>query len=318
MALALPGCSAILGIEELGGGGGRPDAATPIDASTPIDARPAPDADPGDITPPRVTETLPVNGATEIAVDAPIAISFSEDLDAFTVSPSTITLEGPDGPVDGTVAYQDRTITFTPTVRLPGGTFFTVHVSAVVTDVAGNAIGLEYSFNFSTGFAPSDFNAVIEYTLRDSPPDGLADFFVGGNPPAVFLDIKPTTEDRAVVEFDLALIPESFQSATLEYEMSTLDPGGSSGRVEIYLFDANGLPDFGDFQPGTLFAEFFGPDTTDFVPASWDVANFLSNAKTRGETHIGFLFLAAEGTDRFRLATSNDSPARAPRLRVVY
>lgn len=326
IALALTGCSVILGIEPIGEGKDPPDAATPPpDASPPlpppIDAAPRPDADPGDTTPPRVEATLPVNGATDIDVNAPIEISFSEDLDPFTVTASTVIVEGPGGPVSGTVAYKDRTATFTPNQRYVGGTFFTVRVSAVVTDVAGNAIGLEYSFNFTTGYAPTDFNAVLEYTIRDSEPtprDGVADVFVGGNPPIVFLDIKPGTEDRAVVEFDLAPIPASFQSATLEYQMATLDPAGANARVQIHLFDANGLPDLGDFQPATLFAEFFGPDNTSFVPDSYDVGNFLADAKSRGETHLGFMFRVSQGNDRFRLATSDDSPTQAPRLRVVY
>ena len=289
------GCSAILGLE---------DTVTDGDAS------------PAAL---RIIATEPANGATDVLVTSAIEATFSADLDTATISPSTFTLESADGAIEATVLYADRTATLMPPTRLPGGAFLTAKIASSVTDQTGESLGIDFTWTFESGFGMTDVNAVLEYTVRDIPPDGTPDVFVGGTPPADLLFIKAGTEDRAIVEFDLAAVPAVLQSATFEFEMSTLDPGGSSTRVHIYIFDADGVPQLTDFsRTSMLFAEFFGPNTSTSETKSFDVSNFLRDAKARNVSHIGFLFRATDTIDRYDVVPMSTAADRAPRLRVVH
>src|SRR5262249_14213918 len=159
----------------------------------------------------------PANGATSAAVDAVITIVFDEPLDATTATPASAQLTGPGG---GTIAAmvdcQDRTITITPTRRLPGNAFMTGKVSTQIRDVAGNPLAAEFSWTFTTGVGTDVILGAQEFTVRDIPPDGVPDVFVGGTPPPRILFIKKGTEDRAIVEFDISRFPTTIVSAKLD------------------------------------------------------------------------------------------------------
>lgn len=115
-----------------------------------------------DVEGPHVTATTPTNGAGNVSPTAPnISITFSEPLDATTVNTNTITLRlSSSGEfVPGTVAYiaGTRTATFTPASALTQGVGFTVTAASSITDVAGNALGADFQFTFSTGDTSAPF-----------------------------------------------------------------------------------------------------------------------------------------------------------------
>jgi len=268
-----------------------------------------------------VTETLPANGVAGADVMAPIVVTFNKPLSAVTVSTTSATISGPGGTsIPATVAATDRQLTITPSQRLPGNAFLTATVTTQVQDVAGEALTTDFSWTFTTGYGTTKLYGAQEFTPRDIPPDGVADVFVGGTPPPRILFIKKGTEDRSVVEFDISQFPTDVMTATLSFDSTTLDPGGGSTRIAVYIFDGNGVADLSDFsRTQTLFAEDFGANDANHKTQTYDVTAQIENARTRGIHYLGFLFLAEDTTDRFSLIASTDNPnTGAPQLTVTY
>ncbi|RJO66050.1 MAG: DUF3494 domain-containing protein [Myxococcales bacterium] len=107
-----------------------------------------------DATPPRVSSTTPVNNATDVAFNAPIAATFSEAMDPLTITTATFTLLDGTTPVPGAVIYVGVTAIFTPTISLHSSTLYTATITSGVKDLAGNAMVEDYVWSFTTGTIP--------------------------------------------------------------------------------------------------------------------------------------------------------------------
>lgn len=104
-----------------------------------------------DIWAPKIKGTNPVNGSTEVPRNLKIAITFSENMDADTITNNTLRVTWPDGsPVAGTVSYANKTANFTPAAPFAAFTLFTFSISGDAKDLAGNALSPR-SFSFTTG-----------------------------------------------------------------------------------------------------------------------------------------------------------------------
>ena len=111
-------------------------------------AAPAPDT-----TPPTVISTNPVNGATDVAINSAITATFSERMDASTITTDTFTVSVGSNKIDGTISYNGTiatyngttatfngmAATFTPSKNLLSSTTYTVEITTDVKDLAGNA-----------------------------------------------------------------------------------------------------------------------------------------------------------------------------------
>jgi len=105
-----------------------------------------------DTTPPTVSATTPTNGATRVPVKTTVSTTFSEVMDAATITGATFTLKDAKGsPVTGTVSYVGTTATFSPTTNLAVTTTYTATITTGVKDLAGNALTGDYSWTFTTG-----------------------------------------------------------------------------------------------------------------------------------------------------------------------
>lgn len=117
-----------------------------------------------DVTPPPVTDTTapsvaavtPSIGAVGVAVDATVTATFSEPVNAATLTTTsvTVTSTGVAAPVAGTVAVSGNSVTFTPTTPLSAATSYTATISTAVKDLAGNALASAYGWTFSTVVPP--------------------------------------------------------------------------------------------------------------------------------------------------------------------
>ena len=101
-----------------------------------------------DVTPPTVTNKVPAAGASNVATNASVIVTFSEDMDPLTITSNTILLQGSGGgAITGTVTYAvgAKTATFNPSspASLPTGNTFTVIVTTGAKDLAGNASFLQ-------------------------------------------------------------------------------------------------------------------------------------------------------------------------------
>ena len=105
----------------------------------------------GDV-PPTVSSTSPANGATGVAVNTTITATFSEAMDASTITTSTFTVSTGGGNISGTVSYNSttKTATFTPSGNLSFPTTYTATITTGIKDTAGTAMVSNYSWSFTT------------------------------------------------------------------------------------------------------------------------------------------------------------------------
>ena len=104
---------------------------------------------PPDTTPPVVTSTTPLDGATSVPVSSAPTAVFDEPVQPSTIS---FTLTDPGNTsVPGTTSYDAGldTATFTPTSALAAGTVYTATVSGEV-DLAGNVQTIAKQWSFTT------------------------------------------------------------------------------------------------------------------------------------------------------------------------
>jgi methionine-rich copper-binding protein CopC len=103
---------------------------------------------------PSVIATSPANNATGVAISAPVTATFSEAMDATTITVTTFSLKTTVGSVSvaGTVSYNASThvATFTPTAPLAPGTGYTATITTGAKDTSGNALPSNYVFAFTT------------------------------------------------------------------------------------------------------------------------------------------------------------------------
>lgn len=98
---------------------------------------------------PAVVTVVPAVNATDVAINTPVSVEFSEELAAEN---AVISLASADGEVDGSSSYDASisTISFAPSANLANGTLHTATVSADLADLAGNALGVAYTWSFTT------------------------------------------------------------------------------------------------------------------------------------------------------------------------
>ena len=118
-------------------------------------------ADSGDVTPPTIVSTLPVDGASGATRTTAVAVTFSEAVTPAAGGAATLSLSAetlPEAlPVTGTVTINGPLVTFTPSAPsapLPLGTQFTARVDVGLTDLSGNALAAPFTFNFTTEPVP--------------------------------------------------------------------------------------------------------------------------------------------------------------------
>ncbi len=110
-------------------------------------------ADAQDDSPPAVLSTSPEGECVGVATDTPISATFSDAMDASTLTTDTFHLYGvDDAPVRGKVRYDadTRTVYFIPAGDLSYSTIYRVVLTKEVRDEAGNVLATEYTWSFTT------------------------------------------------------------------------------------------------------------------------------------------------------------------------
>jgi hypothetical protein len=133
-------------------------------AAVTLDANTIGLAIPADTTAPTVSSTDPANTATAVAINKRIAATFSEAMDAATISAANFTLRQGATPVAGTVTYVGTTATFAPASALAVNTTYTATMTTGVKDLAGNALANNFAWSFTTGAAPDTTAPTVSFT----------------------------------------------------------------------------------------------------------------------------------------------------------
>lgn len=106
----------------------------------------------------RVTTMSPLDGATDVPLDAVVSATFNAGIDQSTLE-GAFTLSSDDGGVDGALSYDadQRTATFTPAAPLAEDTTYTAALAGSLQATSGGRlpipVGGEYSWSFTTGVA---------------------------------------------------------------------------------------------------------------------------------------------------------------------
>jgi hypothetical protein len=122
-----------------------------------------------------VTNTLNGNGATNVPINTQVGATFSETMNATSVSSSNFLLKETvsSTPVAGSLAFSAANAVFTPTAVLLPSTGYTVTVkggSLGVSDLAGNVMAADYVWSWTTA-ASGD---TVAPTVTSSNPADLA------------------------------------------------------------------------------------------------------------------------------------------------
>lgn len=176
----------------------------------------------------------PAHGAT-VPDTTPISATFSRSMDAATLTTSTFIVEGPTGPIPGSVSYNNstRTATFTPNPPLVAGTSYTVKLTSAVKDSLGRPLR----------------EGITEGTVRETWSFATAGTAVSFNPATYNV-----TEGTASVTLALNLTQPSEQTITIDYATSngtatggndftaasgtlTFAPGETNKTIQINLID---------------------------------------------------------------------------------
>ncbi|HUX60050.1 MAG TPA: Ig-like domain-containing protein [Ignavibacteriaceae bacterium] len=102
------------------------------------------------VTPPTVTLTDPVNAAIGVPLNKQVAATFSESMDASTITTATFTLMQGTTFVSGTVSYAGTTATYIPSNNLTQNTTYTATITTGAKDLAGNSLASNYVWSFKT------------------------------------------------------------------------------------------------------------------------------------------------------------------------
>ena len=137
----------------------------------------------GDIIAPVVSATTPADEATGIARNSSVTATFSEEMDEATINAETFTLKQGTTPVAGAVSYAGTVATFNPTDSLAGNADYTASISIVAADMAGNALAVAKTWDFTTAATLDTTAPTISST---TPADEAVGVAKAGNVTATF------------------------------------------------------------------------------------------------------------------------------------
>jgi len=119
-----------------------------------------------DLTPPTVTATVNANGATGVPINTRPGATFSEAMDASTLSASSFSLKQGINTVPGALSYSGLSLVFTPTAPLAPNTLYTATVGTGAKDVAGNNLAADYVWSWTTAATPDTTAPTVTSTLH--------------------------------------------------------------------------------------------------------------------------------------------------------
>ncbi|MDP9984857.1 hypothetical protein J2W14_004284, partial [Pseudarthrobacter oxydans] len=188
----------------------------------------------GDTTAPTVTATSPADGATGVGVTANVTGTFSEAMNASTVTSATFTLKTGTTTIPAAVSYNstDRVATLNPGADLAASTTYTATIDVGVKDAAGNALASARTWTFTTASAGGGTSETV--TLTATADTYVASGATGTNyGTSTILGVDNSPVEATYLKFDLsAYAGRTLESATLQLRSAG---SGSTGTQNVKL-----------------------------------------------------------------------------------
>jgi hypothetical protein len=127
-----------------------------------------------DLILPTVTVIDPANSAVGVALSKVVKVTFSEPMDAATITSFTVAVRQGTTSVTGAVTFAGSIATFTPASDLLPNKAYTITITTGVKDMAGNALAVERTSVFTTGDAPDTTLPLVSSTDPASNVTGVA------------------------------------------------------------------------------------------------------------------------------------------------
>jgi methionine-rich copper-binding protein CopC len=257
-----------------------------------------------DTTPPTVDSTSPANGASGVAVSSNVSATFSEAMDAGTLSSASFTVHPTSGGANlgGSVSYTGNTATFDPASNLAAGTSYTASIAGTATDAAGNAIGADYSWTFTTAAAAGD---TTKPTLTGmSPANGASGVATNATIQATFSEPMNSSSVTASGRFSVKTTSGGVNVAgtvTYSNNVATFTPSSALTAGTSYTVTLSTA--MTDVAGNTLTA----PGTWTFTTASGATActapTITSHTDTNasGSGTVSFAWNAVPGASTYRI-----------------
>jgi hypothetical protein len=274
-----------------------------------------------DTTPPTVSSTTPAAGATGVATSASVQATFSEAVDAATVTSSTFELRTAAGAlVSATVTYDSaaRTATLMPGAALAASSQYTATVKGGtsdprVKDLAGNALAANVSWSFTTaaagGSCAAPANAIVAENCQPGSPASEWDVSGAGDTSIQGFATQMSVNRGATISFKVDTNARSYRFDI--YRLGYY--GGQGARKVASVLPTAALP---QSQPACLTNSTTGLiDCGNWaVSGAWAVpANAVSGiyiarlvrGDTGGASHIVFVVRDDASTSDLLLQTSD-------------
>ena len=118
---------------------------------------------------PSIVSNTPMHTATRVSVGEVPSATFSEAMNASTITTSSFTLtQGASVVVPGTVSYANARAQYRPTSLLPASTLFTATVTTSALSAAGVPLSSNHTWTFTTGYPralPVNLGSSINYVI---------------------------------------------------------------------------------------------------------------------------------------------------------
>jgi hypothetical protein len=123
-----------------------------------------------DATRPTVVTTNPLNNTANNSRNIVLTVTFSEAMDATTITASSFLLKQGNNEVSGTVEYSGVSASFTPSTNLLALTDYSATITSDVKNLAGTALAADMVWDFTTGGSstildPVELGASANYVI---------------------------------------------------------------------------------------------------------------------------------------------------------
>ncbi|WP_207679005.1 Ig-like domain-containing protein [Desulfonema magnum] len=217
-----------------------------------------------DTEPPVITSVSPENGAENVSLNTDIVATFSEPINASTITSGSFSVSDDSGnAIDGTLAYDHANMTaaFQP-AALDYDTAYTVTIGPGVTDLAGNSLQDVFEWSFSTLPEPDTEPPVITSVSPENGAENVSlntnitvTFSEPMNPSAITSGSFSVSDDSGnaiggTPAYDHANMTATFQPAALDYDTAytvTIGPGvtdlAGNSLQDVFEWSFSTLPE---------------------------------------------------------------------------